>query len=91
MTGQRGTQEERLAFACGELSLEGVLHRPEASPLAAVVVCHPHPLYGGDMDNQVVVSICRELAATGLTALRFNFRGVGASQGSFGGGVGEQE
>lgn len=84
-------REERLSFTCGELALEGVLHRPEGQPQGAVVVCHPHPLYGGDMHNHVVVAICRALAERGLAALRFNFRGVGASQGSFGGGVGEQE
>lgn len=84
-------REERLAFPCGELTLEGVLHRPEGTPQASVVVCHPHPLYGGDMHNHVVVAVCRALAAAGLAALRFNFRGVGASQGAFAGGLGEQE
>ncbi len=55
------------------------------------MVCHPHPLYGGDMSNNVVSAICRALAKKSLLALRFNFRGVGRSQGGYSGGRGEQE
>jgi alpha/beta superfamily hydrolase len=55
----------------------------------AVVLCHPHPLYGGDMDNHIVVSVAQNCAAHGLTTLRFNFRGVGDSEGRFADGVGE--
>ena len=52
-----------------------------ASPAGGLVVCHPHPLYGGDMDNPVVIR-CAEVAwGLGLATLRFNFRGVGASTG----------
>jgi hypothetical protein len=47
----------------------------------AAVVCHPHPQYGGDMDNPVVVAAATALAGAGVTALRFNFGGVGASEG----------
>ena len=91
---------EALCFPSGELTLVGVLHRgskleSRASnfelPRPGVVVCHPHPLYGGDMENNVVVALCRILAGGGLTALRFNFRGVGRSGGSFGDGLGERE
>jgi len=53
------------------------------------VVCHPHPLYGGDMDNPVVVAIARQLVADGLATLRFNFGGVGGSQGVPGAGAAE--
>ena len=56
-----------------------------------VVLCHPHPLYGGDMENPVVVraaEVCRE---AGLATLRFDFRGVGASTGAFDEGRGEQD
>ena len=55
-----------------------------------VVVCHPHPLYGGDMDNPVVVRIAEVCGALGLATLRFNFRGVGASTGVHDGGAGER-
>jgi hypothetical protein len=86
---------EAVRFPSGELTLLGVLHRPGDSKLErrrpAVVVCHPHPLYGGDMENNVVVSLCRALAAAGMVALRFNFRGVGGSGGSHGGGIGERQ
>ena len=57
----------------------------------AVIVCHPHPLYGGDMSNNVVLAICQELAQQSIAALRFNFRGVGESGGTFGEGIAEQE
>lgn len=56
-----------------------------------VVITHPHPLYGGDMHNDVVVVIRRAYQKAGYTTLRFNFRGVGDSQGSYSDGVGEQE
>jgi alpha/beta superfamily hydrolase len=75
------------------LTLEGVLHVPAsgATPIGAVVVCHPHPLYGGEMNNNVVVAIARALLGRSVAVLRFNFRGVGGSQGAHGGGVGEQD
>jgi hypothetical protein len=56
-----------------------------------VVICHPHPLYGGDMDNGVVVTLQKAFYDGGFTTMRFNFRGVGASSGSYGGGQGEVE
>jgi alpha/beta superfamily hydrolase len=81
-----------ISFPSGELSLEGVWHLPDSNgPLPAVIVCHPHPLYGGNMSANVVFYICQALALNNIAALRFNFRGVGKSQGRFGGGIGEQE
>jgi alpha/beta superfamily hydrolase len=72
--------------------LEGEWHLPPGrEPFLAVVVCHPHPLYGGDMLNNIVMAICQELSRHSVAAFRFNFRGVGNSGGSFGGGVAEQE
>ena len=59
------------------MSLEALLALPP-SPPAGVVICHPHPLYGGDMENPVVVRVQEVCAALGLATLRFNFRGVGA-------------
>lgn len=63
--------------------LEAILWTPAdgAEPRAAAVVCHPHPLGGGTMDNNVVFRIARGLQSAGLAALRFNFRGVGRSEG----------
>lgn len=58
---------------------------------AVAIVCHPHPLYGGTMDNKVVVSVARALQEYGVSTVRFNFRGVGTSAGSYGGGEGETE
>ncbi len=78
-------------FPGGEGQLEGCWHLPTSTPAPVVVVCHPHPLYGGDMHNNVVLAVCRALAGHGVSAFRFNFRGVGRSDGEFGGGVGEQE
>lgn len=82
---------EAVRIPSGELSLEGVLHVPGRTPAPGVVVCHPHPLYGGDMTNGVVAGLCRALAGDGIAALRFNFRGVGASEGSYDGGRGERD
>src|SRR5262249_54542153 len=53
------------------------------------VVCHPHPLYGGDMQNPVVTTVVEAAAARDLATLRFNFRGVGRSTGTHGGGAAE--
>lgn len=79
-------------FPSGKLNLEGVWHLPEAGgPFPAVVVCHPHPLYGGSMSNNIVFNICQELAINNIAALRFNFRGAGKSGGEFGDSIGEQE
>jgi len=73
----------------GECKLEGILN--ENSKRGGVIICHPHPLYGGDMHNNVVNAIEEGFADLGFTALRFNFRGVGASEGSYGEGQGEVE
>lgn len=72
------------------LQLEGRLHLPAGpGPFPAAVVAHPHPLWGGSMHNRVVDQIARTLAARGWAALRFNFRGVGRSQGRYDEGRGE--
>ena len=85
-------KRSHVTFPCGDIQLEGAWHLPEAtSTLAAVVVCHPHPLYGGSMSNNVVRAICQTLAQRSIAALRFNFRGVGQSEGTFGNGIAEQE
>jgi len=60
-------------------------------PLTLAIVCHPHPLYGGAMDNKVVTTLNRAFRDLGMHTLRFNYRGVGASDGEFGEGVGETD
>lgn len=72
--------------------LEALLEEPEDThPIEACVVCHPHPLYGGTMHNKVVYRIARGLRKAGCVVLRFNFRGVGSSEGIHDGGRGEVE
>lgn len=61
------------------------------SPRGGFVLCHPHPLYGGDMDNPVVVRAAEIAQAGGYATLRFNFRGVGGSEGAHDQGRGEQD
>lgn len=73
-------------------NLEALLEEPEdADPLEACLVCHPHPLYGGSMHNKVVYRIARGMRKAGAVVLRFNFRGVGSSQGVHDAGKGEVE
>jgi len=85
-------KETRVSLPSGGLALEGILAVPEATErLPAVIVCHPHPLYGGSMDNNVVSGVCEALTQATLIAFKFNFRGLGGSQGEFGHGIGEEE
>ncbi len=81
---------EAVTFGAGDVTLEGRLHRPGGRPRARAVVCHPHPRYGGDMNSEVVAALCRRLALGGAVALRFNFRGAGASGGRHDGGRAER-
>jgi len=62
---------------------------PGAAPAAVGVVCHPHPLYGGTMQNKVVHTLARAMQELGVPTVRFNFRGVGGSAGAYDGGAGE--
>ncbi len=72
--------------------LEGILHLPEGTgPFPGAVICHPHPQYGGSMDVPLVAALARGLERAGWAALRFNFRGVGQSQGAYDEGRGEAE
>ena len=84
-------QTESFDFA-GPIGLvEAVLMRPEGAPVAAAVVCHAHPLHGGMMHFKPVFRAAKALQLEGLAALRFNFRGVGRSEGVHDHGVGEQD
>ncbi len=73
--------------------LEGLLDEPVDLPpqdwRGTVVIAHPHPLFGGTMDNKVVQTMARAFVQTGWRAVRFNFRGVGASEGVYDNGLGE--
>src|SRR5579863_6843271 len=72
--------------------LEALLEEPEdGAPRESCLVCHPHPLFGGTMHNKVVYRIARGMRRAGAVVLRFNFRGVGASEGVHDQGVGEVE
>jgi alpha/beta superfamily hydrolase len=91
-TGDEGLIQQRVSFPCGKLTLEGLCYFPDRDGVfPAVVLCHPHPLYGGSMDNNVVLSVSLALVKKFFIAFMFNFRGVGRSQGSFGDGIAEQE
>lgn len=70
-------------------ALEVAIDRPEGPSLGTAVVAHPHPLHGGAMTNKVVQTLARAAVLAGLTAVRFNFRGVGGSEGVFDEGRGE--
>lgn len=71
--------------------LEALAEAPAHPPDAVAVVCHPHPLHGGAMTNKVAHTLTRTFRRAGAAAVRFNFRGVGASAGAYADGVGEQE
>ncbi len=82
--------EIQVSFRSGDLMLEGLLANPGGGAPAAVV-CHPHPMYGGSMHNNVVEAILEAMWQSGYATLRFNFRGVGGSEGEHDGGPGEVE
>lgn len=71
--------------------LEAALKEPDGPLRGAAVVCHPHPVYGGTMHTKAVYRTAQALNEAGLVALRFNFRGVGTSTGSFDDGIGEEQ
>jgi len=80
---------ERLSIEGPAGSLEAIVEDSATAGVSYAVICHPHPLFGGTMDNKVVTTVGRALRTAGIPTLRFNFRGVGASAGSFDGGIGE--
>jgi alpha/beta superfamily hydrolase len=80
--------EEAIRISVGDFTLDGrVATRADAT--AGVVICHPHPQYGGSMENDLVVTLATALQNAGLATLRFDFRGVGASGGRYDDGRGE--
>jgi hypothetical protein len=93
----RPPRAERLVIPGPLGDLEAVVETPlseapaPAAPAAFGVVCHPHPLYGGTLDNKVVYTLARAFEECGAPVVRFNFRGVGSSAGRYDEGRGETE
>jgi alpha/beta superfamily hydrolase len=82
---------ERLVVAGPAGALEVAVNLPPGEPAGIALVAHPHPLQGGSLDNKVAQTLAKSFAAIGYAAVRFNFRGVGASEGTFDEGVGETD
>jgi len=82
-----GTQRTSIAGPAG--AIECATDSPATAPRGLAVICHPHPLHGGTMDNKVVQTLARAFVQLGYTSVRFNFRGIGASQGGWDEGRGE--
>ncbi len=80
---------ERPVFPGPVGNLEGIFELPKADPVAIAVACHPHPQHEGTMQNKVVHTLARAFVESGAATLRFNFRGVGRSEGDFDQAVGE--
>ncbi len=81
--------QRKVSFAGAAGQLEGILQLPGDVPRAMAVVAHPLPIMGGTMDNKVVSTLARAFVESGHATLRFNFRGVGESEGSYDQGKGE--
>ena len=83
---------ERLTIAGPAGTIEVVIDTPAITPLRGVaLVCHPHPLQGGTLDNKVAHTLAKTFHGLGYAAIRFNFRGVGRSAGTFDEGIGETD
>ena len=70
-------------------AIECAIDLPAVDPRGTAILCHPHPQHGGTLDNKVVQTLARAFVQLGWRSVRFNFRGVGASQGAWDDGVGE--
>jgi alpha/beta superfamily hydrolase len=82
---------ERLVIAGPAGGLEVAVNLPAGEPTGLALVAHPHPLQGGSLDNKVAQTLAKTFAAIGYAAVRFNFRGVGKSEGRFDEGAGETD
>ncbi|MDP1900930.1 MAG: alpha/beta fold hydrolase [Rubrivivax sp.] len=82
-----GTPHTMVAGPAG--LIECAVDAPATAPRGLAVLCHPHPLHGGTLNNKVVHTLARAFVQLGYTSVRFNFRGIGLSQGSWGEGEGE--
>src|SRR4030042_87702 len=84
--------EEKVFIPSGGIQLEGLLSIQEAPSFrGGVICCHPHPQYGGEMSHPVITTALEAAFQEGFSTLRFNFRGVGESEGSYDEGVGERQ
>ena len=89
-------REKEIIIPGPEGDLQAVIQGPSSTDSAVseqvfAIVCHPHPLMGGTMNNKVVHTMCRGVRDLGIKNIRFNFRGVERSQGAYAEGVGEVE
>ncbi|HZW11727.1 MAG TPA: alpha/beta hydrolase [Noviherbaspirillum sp.] len=84
-------QTQRFSITGPAGPLECALDLPESAPRGLALVAHPHPLYGGTMDNKVAQTLARAFVALGYAAVRMNFRGVGKSAGTHDAGHGETD
>jgi uncharacterized protein len=82
---------ERLTLKGSAGAIEALRDVPEGMSKGQAIICHPHPLFGGTMDNKVVQTLARAFVLAGWTALRFNFRGIGQSEGAYDEGRGEAD
>jgi alpha/beta superfamily hydrolase len=80
---------QRTSIAGPAGTIEAIAESPNVAGDVFAIVCHPHPLYGGTMQNKVVTTVAKALQQMGIPTLRFNFRGVGGSAGTFDDGRGE--
>ena len=86
---KKGSEKFTLPGHAGQM--ECLLDMPEGAPRGIALVAHPHPLYGGTMDNKVAVTLARTFVTLGYATARFNFRGVGSSEGVHDEGLGETD
>lgn len=82
---------EKFTLTGGAGQMEGLIDHPKTAPRGIALVAHPHPLYGGTMDNKVAVTLARTFVGLGYVVARINFRGVGASEGVHDHGAGETD
>jgi alpha/beta superfamily hydrolase len=88
--------ENKLFLTAGSGTVEAILTMPDEqelmeSPKAVALCCHPHPQFGGTMTNKVIHTVAKTFSRMGVPSLRFNFRGIGQSEGIYSDGLGESE
>lgn len=91
MTRPAARPGERVLFTGGAGEIEAVIDAPAQAPRGIALIAHPHPLFGGTLDNKVVQTLAKTFVELGWVAVRPNFRGVGATEGAHDHGDGETE
>lgn len=84
-------QNQELLIPGPDGQLQVLVEYPETTPVGIGIICHPHPLHGGSMTNKVVHTIARAWQFMGMITVRFNFRGIGKSEGIYADAIGEQD